>query len=118
MSCGSNIDGRDITCTDIKESSVSLKKSYTSCKQGDSCYFVDMYDVVSRDNCILAFQCSSSFRTDSDIDEFREEAQKLVNDFRSCSECAMASCAGTSGYEAFCNIEKGLCDMRPIMVIQ
>ena len=101
-------------CEQIKKEARSLKESYESCKEGDECIDVSLYDLVGLDNCMMAFQCLAAFRKDADLEKFKRKAKDLTNEFDSyCMECTQASCRGGIGKgSATCNISTGKCEIN------
>ena len=94
-------------CGKIEEDAKDLKSKHQKCSAGDTCVFVTVGD----DTCLSPFGCAASIN-ENDADNFRKEARELEKDYDHCNSCAMASCAGTTGLEAYCNTNTGKCDSR------
>ena len=98
-------------CDRISSDADELKTKHKKCRAGDTCVIVNMYDAAGDNNCLGAFQCSSSMN-ENNVARFPKEAKKLAEGYEHCSECTKARCAVTENHIPFCNEETGLCDTR------
>ncbi len=98
-----------VDCDEVKGEASSLKASYVACEQGDECVVAEMHDLAGPNNCLAPFQCATAFNADKSLDKFKSKARELVDDFKQCNECAMASCGPSKNATAECDAAIGEC---------
>ena len=98
-----------VDCEQIEKDARSLKAGYQSCSGEDTCQIVSMYELAGANNCLGPFQCPAAFNSNADLDQFGSKARKLVDDYKSCEQCAQASCLGENELIAECDTDAGEC---------
>ena len=101
--------GCDDDCSSLSDEARELRNGAAACGAGDSCVFVDMYEMAGENNCLGAFQCSHALNAAADLDAFRREARRIRSDYSGCSECVIADCVDTTNLVARCDVEARRC---------
>lgn len=98
-------------CADIRQEARDLIAGAQTCGAGDQCVLVDLYALAGENNCLSPFQCSQPVREGYNLDDLGRRARALTDDYRQCTECAIASCVPASSMTAACNETTGRCEV-------
>jgi hypothetical protein len=94
------------SCDSIQAEADDLLRDAQTCQQDDDCAFMGI-DAP----CLLAFLCPSAVSRTADLDQLQDEARRLSEDWRACSDsCAIANCVGFAG--VMCNPSTHRCEGR------
>jgi hypothetical protein len=106
LACSSRQD-----CDEIESAAGALVNEFAACEPAERCILVDLGSLVPN-ACLGAFQCSAAFAEGSSLEEFSRRARALEQEFSRCGKCAMADCANTDEWTAYCDHEQGRCRLR------
>jgi hypothetical protein len=98
-------------CDAVEEQARALVDELAACNPGDTCQVIQLADLAGDDNCTAAFQCSAAVHPTAGFDSFRERAQKLAKDKRSCGRCVMAACVDPGLLQSMCNPRTRRCEL-------
>ena len=103
------LQGCNDDCPELEDEARALRDEAAACSAGDSCMFVNMYDIAGENNCLLPFQCDKPVNANTDLEALRSRARRIVKDFDGCNTCAMADCMPTDMLVLRCDETLGRC---------
>ena len=103
--------GCDPSCEELEDNAFALRGKHARCAEGDTCQKVLMHDYVGDNPCLLAFQCTHALNAGADLEAFGEQAREIVEDYRTCNQCAQAGCEDAEELVAVCDVTAGSCQL-------
>ncbi len=96
--------GCDNDCSDLREEAQELKDRVAVCASGDTCVVV----FSQKDHCTGQLGCGFAVQA-SHVSEAQSEADRIGEESRDCTECAMAGCVNPASLSATCDAASGRC---------